>query len=193
MNDLLHLLFSHPEPDHYIGSLVADFVKGPLSPQLPYPPGVLAGMRRHRRVDSLAENHPLFRHSCQQLDARYGRYRGILVDLFYDHIAAHHWPALHPQPLDQFATTINRLLQQPRPLPPAFAAQLPRRLAANWLLAYREPVGIQRALQAIARRARQPNPLADGFDQLHRHHSALEHDCLAFIPQMQTLLAQEPA
>lgn len=179
MNYLLHLLLSHPDDEHYIGNMIGDFVKGPLDKQ--FSPGIIAGLRHHRSIDRFAESNPFFRHSKQLIDPQYGRYRGIMVDLFYDHFTARNWHHYSDISLEDFAQHIYTLLMRQTHLPAQFSAQLPRMMTANWLVSYRQHETIARALQHISQRLSRPNPLSGSEKELHTHYAALEHDCHAFI------------
>jgi acyl carrier protein phosphodiesterase len=192
VNYLLHLLFSAPEPDCYIGNLMGDFVKGRLETQRDkFSPGVLRGLQQHRLIDSYAQRSAIFRRSYQRLDPDYGLYRGIMVDLFYDHFAALHWKRFHPQALTEFAPEIYATLKTHPDLVPAFAAIVPRMVEHNWLIAYSRPTGIERALNSISQRASARHPLNGALAQLKLNYTALEQDCLRFIPETLAWIGKE--
>jgi len=179
MNYLLHLLLSQPHDEHYIGNMIGDFVKGPLDKQ--FTPRIMAGLRRHRNIDSFAEQHQAFRRSKRRIDPSYGHYRGIMVDLFYDHFTARNWQRYCSTPLDEFAEYIYQLLSQRTDLPPQFSALIPRMIEYNWLVSYRQTETISRALTSISQRIRRTNPLASGADELLKHYTDFERDCHEFI------------
>lgn len=184
MNYLLHLLFSDPTPDCYAGNLMGDYVKGPLDGQNQrFSPGVLRGLKQHRYVDSYAQHTGIFKQSYRRLDSNYGLYRGIMVDLFYDHFAARNWRLFHPQALPDFAHTIYAILDTHPGLVADFATIVPRMQQHNWLVAYTRMQSIERALDFISQRAKARDPLHDAITQLERNYEALEQDCLQFIAQ----------
>jgi acyl carrier protein phosphodiesterase len=192
VNYLLHLLFSDPTPDCYAGNLMGDFVKGPLKGQeTHFSSGVLRGLKQHRQIDSYAQVSGIFRQSYQRLDSRYGLYRGIMVDLFYDHFAARHWERFHPRALPDFAQFIYAILDTHPGLVANFAAIVPRMRQHNWLVAYTKIESIERALHHISRRARSSDPLHDAIVQLELNYEALEQDCVDFIVQTLEWVRQE--
>ncbi|MFW6387597.1 MAG: ACP phosphodiesterase [Thermodesulfobacteriota bacterium] len=192
MNYLLHLLFSAPESDCYVGNMMGDFVKGRLETQQDkFSPGVLRGLQQHRLIDSHAQRSAIFRRSYQRLDQKYGLYRGILVDLFYDHFAALHWERFHPQALTEFAPGIYATIKAHPDLVPAFAAIVPRMVEYNWLVAYSRPAAIERALNSISQRASARHPLNGALAQLELNYAALEQDCLRFIPETLAWIRKE--
>lgn len=184
MNYLLHLLFSDPTPDCYTGNLMGDFVKGPLETRPKrFSAEVLRGLKQHRRIDSYTQRSTVFKQSYHRLDSSYGLYRGIMVDLFYDHFAARHWSHFHPQPLPEFAQEIYAILEVHPGLVPAFSAIVPRMRQHNWLAAYTRIETMERALNHISQRAKAHDPLHGAITQLEQNYTALEQDCLDFIAQ----------
>jgi acyl carrier protein phosphodiesterase len=189
LNYLVHLFLSDPDPLCRLGNLMGDFVKGPLTDQ--WPPAVRRGLRQHRQVDSFAQLCPAFRASKRRLDPVFGHYRGILVDVFYDHFLARSWERHSAQPLPAFAAEIYRTLEtQFQLLPAGLQAVAPRMIAHNWLVSYREPAAIGRALERMALRLRRANPLAQGLPELLRHYDELAGDCDVFLAAAQAHLAQ---
>ncbi|MDY0190751.1 MAG: ACP phosphodiesterase [Desulfuromonas sp.] len=178
MNYLLHLLLSQTDDEQYVGNMIGDFVKGRLDTQ--FSPGIVAGLRRHRCIDAFAETNQYFLHSKQLIAPEYGLYRGIMVDMFYDHFTACHWNNYSKDSLEDFAQHIYALLAQQQHLPAKFTAQIPRMIKNNWLVAYRQPETIGRALHHISQRITRTNPLSGGEKELMKHYSALENDCHQF-------------
>ena len=57
-----------------------------------YPPAVQAGIRLHRAIDTFTDQHPVVRRSTQRLrEAGYGKYAGVISDMFLDHFLAHNF------------------------------------------------------------------------------------------------------
>ncbi|MDY0211830.1 MAG: ACP phosphodiesterase [Desulfuromonadaceae bacterium] len=193
MNYLLHLLLSEQEEDCYVGNLMGDFVKGRLeSHAQDFAPAVIRGLKQHRRIDSYAQQSAVFKRSYRRLDDDYGLYRGIMVDLFYDHFAARHWQRFHPRPLPDFAHMIYTILSTRTDLPPAFAHVAARMREHNLLVAYTHSPTIERALNHISTRARAPNPLHGAVIELQRNYSHLEQDCMCFIQSAMAWTEQHP-
>ena len=57
MNFLAHAFLARDDIDLMIGSLMGDFVKGPLDGQ--YAPSITRGLILHRRVDTYTDSHAL--------------------------------------------------------------------------------------------------------------------------------------
>ena len=192
MNYLVHLYLAGDNPELRLGGLMGDFVKGPLTQR--YPPGILAGLRLHRHIDTLAAVSPHCRASRQRLQPRFGHTRAILVDIFYDHFLACHWQDFHPQPLAQFAAATYRLLADHRELlPPGLARIAPRMAEHNWLTSYRERAAVDIALTRIAARLTRPTALGEGGSELDRCSRELLQDFRGFMVEAQEMTGQRGA
>src|SRR6266568_3199247 len=183
MNFLAHLYLAGDDPELLVGGLMGDFVKGRLTAGR-FPEGINLGIALHRHIDSAAGRSNDFLASKHRLDVRFGLYRGVLVDLFYDHFLAKEWEKFHPAPLATFiAQCHSQLLDRVEILPPRLAGFLPA-IFTELLPSYREPGGIERALQRMAARLSRPSPLAEGGGELVRHYQALQADFHRFLPAM---------
>lgn len=184
MNFLAHLFFSGDAPEILVGNMMGDFVKGRLDGR--YPPGITRGLELHRRIDSFAGRHPAFTASRRRIDPRFGHYRGVLVDLFYDHFLAADWGRFTGEPFAAFLARVERVLSD-------HALILPERLRArmpdilhDWLPSYRDVEGIDLVLQRMERRIRRPNPLGEGGAELIRHYGELRADFLVFFSDLES-------
>jgi acyl carrier protein phosphodiesterase len=161
MNFLAHALLAGDDPALIVGGVVGDWIKGPLPG--PLPADLARGVALHRAIDSHAESHPAFRASRARVSPTRRRYAGIFVDIFYDHLLARDWAEHHPTPLADYCAGIYRhLANRLADLPPS--AHHPMQLMAceDWLHSYADLASIADVLQRMAKRARQPNPLAGG-------------------------------
>lgn len=188
----MHLYLSDPSPGCRVGNLIGDFVKGPL--ENTWPKEVYRGLQQHRRVDVFAHNHPAFQRSRRRLDRRYGLCRGIMVDIFYDHILARDWPLFHPLPLADFAAAAYRDLELHRDWWPAsFQPVAERMIRHDWLSSYRDEQVISRVLERVAARLSRPTPMAEGLGELRSHYTALQTDCQQFLAASRDFLRRRAA
>lgn len=192
MNYLFHLYLSDPEPPCLLGNLMGDFVKGRLDDR--FPPAIRHGLQQHRQLDSFAHSHPAFRHSKARLHYDYGHCRGILVDIFYDHFLARHWPQFSPIPLDDFAAHIYQLLRTHHDqLAEGLQRLAPRMIERNWLVSYQDPAVIGRVLERVSQRLKRPLPMAQAMRDLEEHRDALEGDFRGFLEDARACLAPAEA
>lgn len=175
MNYLAHLLLSGPDPDWRLGGLLGDFVKGPLKGELPA--DIEAGIRLHRRVDALADGHPAYRASTVQLDPRWRRYAGIILDIWFDHLLSRQWSEWHSQPLEDFCRDCWRHFHSRSRYIPARAQIFMERAERFKLLqSYGDEQVIAHSLARVGLRLKRPVPLQDALPELLAAHPVLERN-----------------
>ncbi len=161
MNFLAHALLARDDPALIVGGVVGDWIKGHLPAGLP--DDLARGVALHRAIDSHAEIHPSFQQSRSRVSAPRRRYAGVLVDMFYDHLLARDWAVIHHQPLNEFCAEVYRLIEERMDALPVESHGALRMMAReDWLSSYAQVEGIAAVLLRMSRRARQPNPLAQG-------------------------------
>ena len=183
MNYLFHLFLSGDDPEIMAGNFMGDFVKGQLGDT--HPPRLRRGIELHRRIDSFARDQEHFNRSRLRLGPEFGLYRGILVDLYYDHFLAVNWNQCSREPLTLYLNRVRLLMEQQRSrLPERLQVMVPL-IFGDLLPSYREPAGIARALERMSRRVKRENPLTGGGAELVRHYDELQQDFLGFLPAAQ--------
>ena len=191
MNYLFHLFLSDPDPEIMLGNLMGDFVKGRLD-LADYPKSMLFGLKQHRQVDSFADQSNAFQTSRHRIDPKFGYFRSIMVDVFYDHLLAKCWDRHHHLPLEQFADQVYRSLEEKFSLLPTDLQQIvPRMIKHNWLVSYRNIDIVETVLIRLDKRIKRPTPLPQGFSQLLQHYAELDADCDQFLIQAQTFLSDK--
>ncbi|PLX80582.1 MAG: DUF479 domain-containing protein [Desulfuromonas sp.] len=189
MNYLVHLYLSDPEPKVRLGNLMGDFVKGDLS-RSGYDRQIIRGLSQHRTIDSFCHVSRAVRESKNRIDKRFGYFRGILVDVFYDHFLARNWSDFSVCSLETFAEETYQLLRSYHDILPERLQQVaPRMISHNWLVSYREVAVIEKALLRIGQRLSRANPLAEGYTELLLHYDELEADAALFLDEARTHLA----
>ena len=189
MNWLAHLRLAPNAPLLRLGNLCGDFVRGvdvgSLHPELQ------RGVAQHRAIDAFADAHRLVRRSRARLDPGFGRFSGVLIDVFYDHFLARDWLRLGDGgTLAAFAAMVHALLDAHAPLLPwrlQQAAPWMRRQA--WLVSYADIDGIDAVLQRMANRVQRTTPLGEGVGQLRAHYDELGRDFAAFWPELAAFAA----
>lgn len=189
MNFLGHLLVSGKDDLTIVGNFMADAVKGrDLSG---YSPGLQKGIRMHRQIDMFTDAHPLTLVGRQRLRAHCGKYAGVALDIFYDHVIARRWQELAPVPLPAFAHAMYRMLQANADLMPERTRyMLGHMIRHDWLSSYATIPGIARALQGLSSRVPQGALLQGAEAILVEHLPEFEQECLQFLPALQEHLYQ---
>jgi acyl carrier protein phosphodiesterase len=180
LNILFHMLLSGGDDQILVGNFIGDFVKGPLSDR--FPERIRQGVTLHRRIDSFANSEELFQCSRRRLDHHYGLYRGVLVDLFYDHFLVVEWSNWSGEPFDLYLARTRSIIEQYRTELPECMQKLVPVIFEELLPSYGEVSGIGKALERMSRRVTRANPLAGGEEELLRHYHGLRADFRGFMP-----------
>ena len=195
MNFLAHLFLSGAPgsgayADVLLGNFIADAVPGRQLET--YPPAVQAGIRLHRAIDTFTDQHPVVRRGTQRLRAGgYGKYAGVISDMFLDHFLARKFAEFSPESLPDFARRVYSLLQgREAEMPPRVQRMLLYMVQHNWLLGYAETEGIGRALGGLSRRATAGSGLETAVVELRANSAEYEADFREFFPQLQQHVAE---
>lgn len=182
MNHLMHLYLSDGTPQSLAGNLMGDFVKGRLEGR--FPSAIRRGIVLHRRVDSLAQVSRHHAASRRRIDPFFGHYRGVLVDLFYDHFLALRWDRYSSIPLDRYLEETRRSIESCREFLPERLSSILAPLFDEWLPGYCTTEGIGRTLERMSGRLSRPNPLAAGIRELEAHYVSLGDDFGLFMEEI---------
>ncbi|MFZ1688075.1 MAG: ACP phosphodiesterase [Flavobacteriales bacterium] len=183
MNYLAHLHLSGNEPLVMVGNFMADAVKGrDLSA---HHPEVEQGIRLHRRIDSFTDQHPITATGRHRVRAHCGKYAGVALDLFYDHLLASDWQSFRTEPLAAFAQRCYALLMRERHrMPLRTQGMLPYLVKGDWLTSYATIDGIGEALYGLSRRAKHAEALAGSEAVLHEHIDVYRAEFRTFLPEL---------
>lgn len=193
MNFLAHLYLSPDSPDGWIGSVLGDFVKGPLE-KAGYNQEITRAVRLHRAIDTFTDGHPLVGASKARVSPLRRRYAGILVDLFYDHFLARHWRDYHGERLESFAAGVyGTLLDRVDGLPESAQHMVKAMARHDWLVSYRDTASVGTALERMGRRLTRGNGLLGSGEELDSAYAGFEADFRAFFPQVAAFAVAHPA
>src|SRR5437763_302491 len=135
MNFLAHIYLSGDDPQLMIGNFIADFVKGKKKDD--YPLKIKQGIELHRVIDDFTDHHPVTARSKNRLRMKYGKYSGVIVDLFYDHFLAADFSEYSDLSLQEFSQRTYDILNKNKSvLPDGVIYFLPFMIERNWLLNY---------------------------------------------------------
>ncbi|MBV6405667.1 MAG: DUF479 domain-containing protein [Flavobacteriales bacterium] len=190
MNFLGHLYLSGDDPLVITGNYMADAIKGGDLGR--FPEGLRKGIRLHRAIDHYTDGHPLARAGRERVRDHAGRYAPVVMDLFYDHLLAVHWAAVHPEPLHLFTARMYAVLgahaawMEGRP-----ARMLPHLIAEDWLGAYARREGLAAALGGMARRAPEGHVMAGAEAVLWQHYDAYRAEFIGFLTDIERATAAQ--
>ena len=190
MNLLAHALLAAPDADLMFGSLIGDFVRGRIDPDLP--PGVRAGIALHRAIDTYTDAQQDVAAARQLFDAPLRRYAGVLLDIWFDHLLAREWSFHSSEALDDFSRHVRALLDARANLVPERMRRFVAYLNAHDLpAAYRDVSMIDEVLHGVSRRFTRENPVAEALPVLVALDAPLLACFRAFFPRLQEFAETE--
>lgn len=183
MNILFHMLLSGHDEQLMVGNFMGDFVKGPLDDTYPVP--IRNGLLLHRKIDCFAQGNSSFQTSRLRISPRFGLYRGVLVDLYYDHFLALGWQQWSLVDFDEYLAASRKVLDRYLPLMPPRLQEFMPIIFNDLLPSYATISGIDAALKRMSRRVRRDNPLGSGTNELVLHYNELKSDFESFMVEVQ--------
>jgi len=165
MNFLAHAYLSGNNESIIVGNFIADHVKGKVIGK--YAEGIRKGIILHRRIDGFTDSHPTVKQSTARLKHKYGKYSGVIIDMYYDHFLARNWNNYCDQPLKQFTSGIYKVMMKHfLILPPKTRKILPFMMTNDWMAAYAYLEGLNLALTGMSRRTNFNSGMEHAVDAL---------------------------
>lgn len=190
MNFLAHTYLSGSNEEVIVGNFMGDYVKG--RNYLLFPEEVKKGILIHRDIDSFTDMHLITRRNKQRVAARYHKYAGIIIDIFYDHFLASLWDEYSDLPLQDYVNrTYDLLKRNYKVLPEAIKRWFPTFLENNWMMTYRTVDGIELVLERMSANTSLPNHASYATDVLKEQYSVFEEDFREFFPLIVAFLEEK--
>lgn len=187
MNFLAHLYLSGDDPEIMVGNFIGDFVRG-RNMHEQFQQNIAIGIELHRKIDEFTDSHLVVLESKKRLRPKYRHYAPVIVDVFYDHFLAIHWPRWHPQPLPDFATfAYSQLENHEAILPERVLQMMPYMIRGNWLVNYAKTEGIHRALSGMSRRTPYESKMDEAVHDLEKYFNEFESEFLLFFPELKQM------
>ncbi len=189
MNFLAHLYLSNTHPEIIIGNFIADSIKGNKIDI--FSKDIQFGIKMHRAIDTFTDEHPIFRQSKRRLHDKYRLYKGVVIDIIYDHFLAKNWTTYSNIPLYNYSKGIYALLQQNyNILPPKTQHLLPYMTQQNWLYMYRNLLGIASILHDMNVRTKGMSKMNEAVVDLEDNYLIFEQDFTLFFNELQLFCTQ---
>jgi acyl carrier protein phosphodiesterase len=118
-----------------------------------------------------------------RLATEYGRYRGVMVNIFFDYYLANDWDAWCEESFPDYLTRTRAVVERYRPALPEALQRVVPIIFEELLPSYATVAGIGSALSRLSRRHTRANPLHGGEQELIRLHDELRYDFRAFAPE----------
>ncbi len=166
-----------------IGNFIADSILGNRYKHLPEK--VQQGIQLHREIDTYTDAHPVYRQSSKRLHKNHSHYSRVIVDVFYDHFLAAHWPRYSEETLGEFAENFYTLLKGHYDiLPEPTKHLLPYMIRDNWLVNYASVEGIDRVLNGLYRRTGKKSNMDRAKDDLLKHYDLFGEEFSLFFTDL---------
>jgi len=183
MNFLAHLYLSGSNQNIALGNLIGDMVKGDAFKK--FPEDIKTGLILHRAIDEYTDAHDSFKKSRALIRPYFGRYAGIVTDIYYDHFLAKYWNEYSPTDLQKTVHAIYILLiRKYRSLPPRVQRITPFMILRNWLGTYGYFEPLHQVFLGMHRRTEEKGHMDLAVEKLKIHYEELEKDFRAFMPDV---------
>lgn len=180
MNYLAHIYLSGENELLKIGNFMADHIKG--NKYKSYPQDIQKGILLHRQIDSFTDNNEVARNSKRRLNERYGLYRGIIIDILYDHFLAKNWHLYSNTQLENYTKEFYTLLQENYEiLPEKIKHMSVYMIKDDWLKSYAQIEGIRQVLSGMNRRTGGKSQMDQAIHDLEDHYDDFEADFISFF------------
>ncbi len=190
MNYLAHIYLSKNDELISIGNFMADHIKG--NKYKAFSIGLQKGILLHRQIDSFTDAHEIVRNSKRRLDDDYGLYRGIIVDIFYDHMLAKNWHLYSEKPLGDYTQAFyGKLNRHYEVLPEKIKYMTKYLIKEDWLLSYAQIGGIQKVLEGMNRRTGGLSNMNLAIKDLEENYKEFENDFTLFFDELQEFSHQK--
>jgi acyl carrier protein phosphodiesterase len=190
MNFLAHLYLSGESDEIKLGNFIGDYVKG--NKHQHYPAQVAFGIRLHRSIDAFTDNHPEVKACMQLLKPGYGRYSGVIVDIFFDHFLASNWHDYSPYTLRTFAKQSHAIfLANFLMLPTKVKQFLPFLIHHKRLESYAERESLYHVLEIMSKRTSLPSNSEWAMTILHQEYDQFEWLFRSFFAELTEYVEME--
>ncbi len=191
MNYLAHSVLSFNKPEIIVGNFIADSIQGNRFEGLTE--GMIKGIALHRKIDVFTDTHPIFLTSKYRFTKDFGKYNGVLMDIFYDHYLAKNFAMYSAVTLQQHSTNVYNLLQQnfnylPEPAKRFYGYMTER----NVLVEYASLQGIETVLEHLSHRIRHRYELNLAMPLLKEQYDEIEQEFFAFFEEITNYCKQQP-
>lgn len=160
MNTLAHFAIGYPDPELMLGQFLGDHVKGAVE-EAPFSARVRQGIRDHRRIDALSDQHNITRFAKSLLPREQRRMGGVVMDLYGDALLVMTWDQLMDVPFSTFLEEAKRVLASPpEPLPPSATWFVNRITSGQLLECYADADELPELLDRIGSHLRRPQSLS---------------------------------
>ncbi len=183
MNYLAHVFLSGDNEEIAIGNFIGDYVKGENFKK--YSESVKKGILLHRGIDLYTDRNTTVRKSKSLLKKKYGKYSGIIIDIFYDHFLTKNWHRFTSQSLKDFTQNFHNILHKYfEILPEEVKKFVPSFINNDWINTYRSVEGMEIVLKRLSNVTTLPDETEYAIDVLRNNYKEIEDEFLNYFPEL---------
>lgn len=189
MNYLAHLLLSEKNEPVLFGNLLEDFIHGrvehPRNDHLS--DEIKIGIRLHRRIDTLTDQHDLVKDCKQIFYSDFGKYASIIVDVLFDHFLIKNWNTFSDEDFLEFRQRVyGNISKYDHLMPKELKALVDSMIKHDWLKAYEYDEGLTRAFSNLNKKIVNGPDLVPSITLMHENYQFLNKKFVDFFTIMQT-------
>lgn len=190
MNYLAHSFFSYPHGEILVGNILADLLNGKEIKLLDE--RYQNGVKLHRVIDSVTDNHALHRQALYILYPSQGKYSPVVMDIYYDYFLSLFWSQFSDQHLDDFCIWVYTELERNFDyIPEGKNEMLKRMIADDFLKSCATKERLKTTFLRLLKRVRFPSNLENAVSDLIANEKKLEAHFLAFFPEALKMIQGE--
>ena len=185
MNFLAHAHLSGDNDNIVFGNFIADSVKGKSYNS--FHKEIMIGILLHREIDTFTDRHPIAKNSRELIRENYGKYSGIVVDIYYDHFLARNWEDYHKTELSKYSTQVYLILAKKFLIMPSRIKRLlPFLIGQNWLSGYANLNDLNRVFKGMDRRTENISGMGNAVSILEANYDMLYNDFRLFYKELES-------
>lgn len=183
MNYLAHVLLSGNNEEVVIGNFIGDYVKGAHFKK--YSESIRKGILLHRGIDLFTDRNKTVKKSKSLLKKKYGKYSGIIIDIFYDHFLAKNWHKFSSQSLKDYTQNLHKILNKYFEILPVEVKKfIPSFINKDWIKTYKSIEGVEKVLIRMSSVTTLPDETDYAINVLRYNYNEIEDDFLNFFPEL---------
>jgi len=184
MNFLAHIYLSGDNDEIKIGNFIGDWIKGNSYNNFSY--YIKEGAILHREIDAFTDLHQIYKKSNYAIKEVYGKYSGIVADIFYDHFLAINWEKYSKITLNRYSRNFyGSLFQNYKILPQKVKNIVPFFVASNRLTSYFSISGIENVLLLMSNYSGLPEKSKEGIELLKKRKNEFIYEFDSFFQELQ--------
>jgi acyl carrier protein phosphodiesterase len=190
LNYLAHIYLSGDSEEVKVGNFIGDFVKG--NRHRLFPEQVAFGILLHRHIDSFTDQHVAVKECIKLLRPGYGKYAGIVTDIFFDHFLAYNWNDYSSETLHSFTKQAHSTFLSNFGLLPLRVKQfLPFLIHHKRLESYANRENLLQVLDIMSKRTSLPSNSVWAMQMLNDEYIQFESLFKSFFPEMISYVQQD--